>query len=114
MTKRAFWFGIVAWALVLPGLGCDSVKSCQTLCEQANECPNVDMPVDDCQQECTDREKLLTTSDCTAKQQAYDECASKLGDVCVASQECVTEALALFDCVDDYCTANPADCTGGP
>jgi hypothetical protein len=112
MTKRAFWFGIAAWALVLPGMGCESVKSCQTLCEQANECPNVLTPIEDCAQECTDRDKLLKAAACTSKQQAYDECASKLGDVCDASEQCVTEALTIFDCIDDYCTSDPSACGG--
>jgi hypothetical protein len=112
MTKRAFWFGIVAWALVLPAVGCED-KSCQTRCEAANECPNVTEPVEDCQQYCVDHDKLLKAAACSAKQQEYDECASKLADSCSASEICVTESLALYDCTDDYCTANPGS-TGCP
>lgn len=108
MMKRAFWLGIVASALVLvPGAGCDSGKSCQTLCDEANDCENVTEPVEDCAQWCTDRDKLLKAAACTGKQAEYDECRGGLSDVCLAPSQCTTEALALTDCLGDYCTSNP-------
>lgn len=110
MTKRAFWSGIVAAVLVVPAAGCDGTKSCKDLCEEANACPGVTDPKP-CEQSCKDQETLLKAAGCEEKQQAYDECASKLSDVCSATS-CVTEALALYDCVDDYCMANPGACTG--
>jgi hypothetical protein len=112
MMKRAFWSTIVASCLALSAVGCGGTKSCKDLCEAANTCPNVTEPVE-CEGACKSREELNKAAACEAQQIAFDECLSGLADVCDSSTACVTEALALFDCIDDYCTANPGGVCGG-
>lgn len=112
MTKGTFWSGIVASVLALSATGCGGTKSCKDLCEAANACPDVTAPKE-CETSCKDQETLNKAAACTAQQQAFDECASALSDVCSASNDCVTEGLALYDCIDDYCVANPGGACGG-
>lgn len=106
MKMRAFWLMVVASVFAAVGSGCDGTKGCKDLCEAANDCPDITDPKD-CETACKAQEELNKAAACTGQQQAFDECVSALSDVCSASNECVTEALALFDCVDDYCSANP-------
>jgi hypothetical protein len=106
MTDR-FFFGCAALVglLVLAGSGCGSSKSCEELCELNKSCS--DFPDETpCKDQCESREVVLKESGCRSQQEAYDACLSELEDVCAASSKCGDEALAVKDCVEDYCAAN--------
>jgi hypothetical protein len=107
MTKRAFWFGIAAWALTLSAIGCGGGKGCEELCTAADACPDVIPSDKTCKVRCEEQAKILEKGKCKEKQDAYDACVNLLEDVCNSSTECPTEAVDRNVCVDDYCTANP-------
>lgn len=106
MTKRVLWFGVLAWAFVLPGSGCGSTKSCVDLCGEREACPDVFPGPDSCEVQCKDREVFVKTTDCAVEQQTYDECLTPLESVCTADTACGSEANLLFNCFRAYCNAH--------
>lgn len=106
MTVRFFWRAGLAASLALIGGGCGGGKSCEELCELNRSC--AEFPDETpCEDQCKQREIFLKESACVPQQEEYDACVSKLEDVCDAAAKCTTEALALGDCLDDFCKANP-------
>lgn len=107
MTVRYLWRAALAGALALAGAGCGGGKSCEELCELNKGC--AEFPDETpCEDQCKQREVFLKEAACVPQQETYDECVSKLEDVCTAAGKCSTEALALTDCLDDYCKATPS------
>lgn len=107
MTKRAFFMGLVAAALTLPGSGCGSSKGCEDLCAAREACPGV-MPGDkSCAEQCKDQEALVKAAACEQQQDDFDACVSGLKDACTTTTFCGSKGTALYACYNKYCVKNP-------
>jgi hypothetical protein len=113
MTKSAFRLGLLAWALVLPAMGCGGGKSCEALCTEARACPDASPSETTCKDLCTAQDKLVKAAKCETQRAELDACVSGLKDACDAATGCSTEAKASYACTNNYCDKNPDACGGG-
>lgn len=113
MKNRTFWWTTLAGALALFATGCGGKKGCEELCNLTDACPDVFPEDGTCADRCKAKEVFNKAAACVPQQEAYDECVSALAEVCTAADDCRLESLALYDCADDYCKANPS-ATGCP
>lgn len=104
MLKKALVASLAAFTLALSGCGAD----CESLCEDAKECPGVDTS-DDCAKQCQDLEADVETAGCSSEYDDYLSCFADT-DICSeteAQDKCTEEMTKFASCVLAFCLMNP-------
>jgi hypothetical protein len=102
---------VAALLLAFLVLGPTACSSCESVCEDLNECQGEK----DCEAACDETERISDVASCDEEFDDWVECLSSVDNACVETVnngECVFASNMFEDCLDVYCvrTRDPSAC----